>query len=269
MLASHDGPCFRRWREPLVWAALLLVMVSPSLAQTPSTGTLHPPARQKSSTATAPTAPQAAPRPSVQRAGKPAPLVKPNGPAHAQPVQRPAKAGAKAAAKSAAAPLAAGAASGAAIAAAPAMPAAPVRGTSTNLLLPRFASLRSDEVNLRAGPGVRYPIDWVYKRRSLPLQIEREFDVWRLVEDQDGVKGWVHQATLTGRRSFVVTGAERVMRREANDGASAVARLEPGVVGHIRSCEAGAEWCQVQVADYKGWLRRSEFWGTLPGEAID
>ncbi len=76
--------------------------------------------------------------------------------------------------------------------------------------LPRFASLKTDEVNLRTGPGLRYPIDWVYKRRDLPVQIEREFEVWRLVADQDGVKGWVHQATLAGRRTFVVTGGEQI-----------------------------------------------------------
>ncbi len=82
-------------------------------------------------------------------------------------------------------------------------PEAP-KGTNTGLPLPRFASLRADKVNMRAGPGERYPIQWVYHRRGLPVQIEREFDVWRLVEDSDGVKGWVHQATLAGARDFVV-----------------------------------------------------------------
>ncbi len=41
---------------------------------------------------------------------------------------------------------------------------------------------------------MRYPIEWVYKRRSLPVEILR-FDVWRLVQDPDGIKGWMHQAT--------------------------------------------------------------------------
>lgn len=80
----------------------------------------------------------------------------------------------------------------------------PTKGSNTGLPLPRFAALRADDVNMRAGPGQRYPIQWVYHRRGLPVQIEREFDVWRLVEDSDGVKGWVHQATLIGSRDFVV-----------------------------------------------------------------
>ncbi|MFW7268491.1 SH3 domain-containing protein [Gluconacetobacter sp. Hr-1-5] len=92
-------------------------------------------------------------------------------------------------------------------AAMPAEPPAPTdKGSVTGLPLPRFAALRADEVNMRSGPGQRYPIEWVYHRRDLPVKIEREFDVWRLVEDSDGQKGWVHQATLVGTRSFVIPG---------------------------------------------------------------
>ena len=131
----------------------------------------------------------------------------------------------------------------------PPKPAEPAKGSVTGLPLPRFASLKTDEVNLRSGPGVRYPIDWVYKRRDLPVQIQREFEAWRLVSDPDGVKGWVHQATLTGRRTFVVTGSEQVVRTDPRDTADPVARLKPGVVGRLRSCEVAATWCQVQVAD--------------------
>src|SRR5262249_10499346 len=87
------------------------------------------------------------------------------------------------------------------------------KGSNTGLPLPRFAALRSDEVNLRVGPGTRYPIQWVYKRRELPVEILREFEVWRLVEDTEGIKGWVHQATLTGRRSFIITGGDATLRR--------------------------------------------------------
>jgi SH3-like domain-containing protein len=135
--------------------------------------------------------------------------------------------------------------------------------------LPRWASLKADEVNLRTGPGTRYPIDWVYHRVNLPVQIEREFEVWRLIEDQDGVKGWVHQATLTGRRTFVVKGEEQVLRRTAAPTAAPVARLKPGVVGQIRACDAKADWCEVQVSDYRGFLRRADLYGLYPGESVN
>ncbi len=104
------------------------------------------------------------------------------------------------------------------------------QGQQYRLPLPRFASLKTDEVNLRTGPGLRYPIDWVYKRRDLPVEIEREFEVWRLIADSDGVKGWVHQATLVGRRTFVVVGAERTIRNAPKDdgGAGRAAQARRG-----------------------------------------
>lgn len=149
-------------------------------------------------------------------------------------------------------------------------PPQPDVGTITGLKLPRFVSLRSDEVNMRVGPGTRFPIEWQYHRRNLPVEILRELDVWRLVEDEDGIKGWVHQATLIGHRSFVVKkGPDAVMRRAPEDAAEPVAKLRPDVVGRIRSCASGAAWCQVQVEDYRGYLRRDQFWGTFPGEAVN
>jgi SH3-like domain-containing protein len=144
----------------------------------------------------------------------------------------------------------------------------PNKGSATGQPLPRWASLRTDEVNLRTGPGTRYPVEWVYRRRDLPVQIEREFEVWRLIEDQDGIKGWVHQATLTGRRSFVLRGKDQTLRRNAADDSSPVAILRAGVVGRIRACEATAAWCEVQVAEYRGWLKREVLWGLNINEAV-
>ncbi len=100
------------------------------------------------------------------------------------------------------------------------------------------------------------------------MQIEREFEVWRLISDQEGVKGWVHQATLVGRRTFVVTGGEHTIRTAASEQSEPLARVKPGVIGRIRACDAAAAWCQVQVADYRGWLPRDAFWGMMPGEGV-
>ncbi len=154
---------------------------------------------------------------------------------------------------------------------APAAPSVVVRrvGSVTGLALPRFASLRANLVNMRVGPGLRYPILWVYKRRHLPVEIWREFGAWRYVQDYEGVKGWMHQATLTRRRGFIVVGAQQVLREAPNPHAEAVARLNPGVVGWLRRCAAGAAWCEVEAGGYRGWLPRIAFWGALPHEAIE
>lgn len=150
----------------------------------------------------------------------------------------------------------------------PSRPAHPPKGPNTGLPLPRFVSLATDLVNLRVGPGLQYPVKWVYKRRGLPLEVLREFDVWRLVRDPYGTKGWVHEATITGTRSFIALGAVRALRAHPQATARVLARLDPGVIGLILHCDAGAAWCRVKVEGRRGWLRRTGFWGTFAGEAV-
>ena len=150
-----------------------------------------------------------------------------------------------------------------------ALPFSAMAAGGSGLPVPRFVSLKSDEVNVRTGPGTRYPISWVYKRRGLPVEIEREFDVWRLIRDADGTEGWVHEATLTGRRSLLVIGGERVLREAPADNAAIVARAGPGVVGRISHCAADSPWCEVEIKGYHGYLPRAAFWGSFPREAVN
>jgi SH3-like domain-containing protein len=134
--------------------------------------------------------------------------------------------------------------------------------------IPRFAALKTDDTNMRRGPGQRYPIDWVYQRRDLPVEVEREYDVWRLVRDPEGVQGWVHQVTLSDRRTFMVTDKDATLRADAKDTASAVAVLKVGVIGRLKECDEGSQWCQVQAGGYRGYLRRDQIWGLLPDEVV-
>lgn len=140
-------------------------------------------------------------------------------------------------------------------------------GSETQLPIPRFVSLRSDEVNLRAGPRTTYPVEWVYVRRDLPVEIVAEFDVWRKIRDWQGTTGWVHQSMLAGKRTVLITGGDRDLRREPADLAPIVARLASGAIGRLLECDG--PWCRIEVASYRGWLRREEFWGTYPNETIE
>ena len=154
----------------------------------------------------------------------------------------------------------------AALVLAPAAGSAQVPAKGESLPLPRFVSLRSEEVNLRAGPGVRYPVEWVFKRRHLPVEVLAEFEQWRKIRDSAGTEGWVHQSMLSGRRYAVVAGEIRTLRRNPEAAAGAVARLEPGVVGQLLECRD--EWCRLDAGGFRGWLARGEIWGVYPGEAV-
>jgi len=140
-------------------------------------------------------------------------------------------------------------------------------GVETNLPVPRFVSLRSGEVNLRTGPGTTYPVEWVYVRRGLPVEVIAEFDVWRRIRDWQNTVGWVHQSMLDGRRTALIVGADRSLLKDPIDTAQAVARLAPGVIARLLGCDG--PWCRIEAEGYRGWLRRDEFWGSYPKETIE
>lgn len=143
---------------------------------------------------------------------------------------------------------------------------APLRAAEEKLPLPRFVSLRAEEVNVRTGPGVRYPINWVFHKRDLPVEIVAEFENWRKVRDVDQAEGWVHQSMLSGRRSVVIVGGVRDLKSDPTAAATAIARLEPGVIGRLEKCDE--TWCKVTAAGYDGWLERRDLWGIYPHEQI-
>lgn len=144
---------------------------------------------------------------------------------------------------------------------------------ATGLPLPRYVSLHASEVNVRTGPGVRYPVDWVFHRRGLPVEILAEFDTWRKIRDAEGTEGWVHQSLLSGKRMLIVTGSAaekmRILRRKPSVDARAVAEAEENVIGKLLACPKKSDWCQVRLKGFDGWMKRGTFWGVYPDEVIN
>ena len=141
-------------------------------------------------------------------------------------------------------------------------------GTVTKLPVPRFVSLRSDQVNFRAGPGFQYPVTWVYQRAGLPVEIIGEFNEWRQVMAPDGGTGWVHMATIRARRTFFITAQQAVLRRSADPDAAPVAYLQNGVSGTLLGCNPQSDFCKAAAGQYTGYLAREDFWGAFPGEEV-
>jgi SH3-like domain-containing protein len=137
----------------------------------------------------------------------------------------------------------------------------------TALPLPRFVSLRASKINLRSGPGMNFPIQWVYQRRHMPVEVIAEYDTWRKIRDWQGTVGWVHQSMLDGSRYALITGGERALLHDPSDGAPATAKLKPGVIAGILRCQGA--WCRLDAEGYKGWLKRGEFYGVYPQEKLE
>src|SRR4051812_28309713 len=102
-------------------------------------------------------------------------------------------------------------------------PCAALAAGGSGLPVPRFVSLKPDDVNVRTGPGTRYPIQWVYHRSGLPVEIVDEYDVWRKIRDSDGTTGWVHKTMLEGKRNVLIKAKEsRIVRADPDMKARAI-----------------------------------------------
>lgn len=139
---------------------------------------------------------------------------------------------------------------------------------STGLPLPRFVSIKSDEANIRTGPGTRYPILWVYKKAGMPVEVIEEFDMWRKIRDAEGTTGWLHKNMLDGKRNAIVKGKKaQIVRIDHDKESKPLIKVAPSVI--VRLVECSLDWCRVQINGRKGWLEKSVLWGVYPNETIE
>lgn len=132
--------------------------------------------------------------------------------------------------------------------------------------VPRFVSLKPNEVNARVGPGPNYPIEWVYLKAGLPVEVIVEFDTWRKIRDIDQAEGWVHQNMLCSKRRGIVREPEVLLHSERSKMSPSLVRLQKGVVLDLLKCQDN--WCQVRIHEFKGWVEQVALWGVYPNEIL-
>ena len=141
-------------------------------------------------------------------------------------------------------------------------------GQSTGLPLPRYVSLKSDRVNLREGPSKDHRTSWVFQRAGLPVEITAEFENWRRIRDSEGTEGWVLQSLLSGRRTGLVAPWKRgevfPIYAKPVEGAALSAKLQSGVQGVLRKCDA--QWCRITGEGYDGFIPKVLLWGVYPDD---
>ncbi|HRJ11958.1 MAG TPA: SH3 domain-containing protein [Alphaproteobacteria bacterium] len=125
--------------------------------------------------------------------------------------------------------------------------------------LPRFVTIKAKEINIRTGPGERYPIDWVMQAKGWPLQVVAEYENWRRVKDWEGNMGWVHRAMLSNARAGVVQVETTTLRRAPSAEGTPLAHVKQGTHAEIKKCDAG--WCQVEFDEASGWIPAKTIWG--------
>lgn len=164
---------------------------------------------------------------------------------------------------------------------------------ATGLPLPRFVTLKAHRVNMRVGPGRDYQVQWLYVRKSLPMEVLQEFGNWRKVRDPNGVEGWVLHSLLSNKRAVIITPWDMAVRKQApSSGEQAdvstskpaptiamhaspradsriLAQIEAGKLAIIDECEKG--WCGLNLIsendiEVSGYVDQSLLWGVYPDE---
>jgi len=140
-------------------------------------------------------------------------------------------------------------------------------GSVTNRPLPRYVSMKAAEGNVRRGPSLTHRIDWVFKRRDMPLRITAEHGHWRRVEDRDGMGGWMHYSLLSGVRTVLIEKDMLALHARPDPNTPVMAALELGVVARLGKCDV--QWCELRSGGYKGWAPKGRIWGVKPAETRD
>ncbi len=138
------------------------------------------------------------------------------------------------------------------------------------LSIPRFASLKSNLINLRTGPGERFPIDWVYKRQGLPVEITDEFEHWRKIKDFEGTTGWVHKKMLSEKRTIMTFPNQKtVLFKKEKEDALPTAYLDGLIILTVIQCDHLSDFCKVRLQDLTGYVKKNEVFGLYPNEEVN
>ena len=133
-------------------------------------------------------------------------------------------------------------------------------GSVTGLDIPRYVSLKSNEVNLRVGPSTNYPIELTYTTKNLPVEVIDEFDAWRKIKDHQNTTGWLHKSLIQGDR-FILTGYKN------NNNVNLYNRPNGNIIGVIKKNNildlknCILHWCKVSLENINGWVLKKNIWG--------
>ena len=141
-------------------------------------------------------------------------------------------------------------------------------GQVTKYKIPRFVSLKSDDVNLRIGSSTNYPIILKYVTKNMPVEITDEYERWRKIRDREGNEGWIYGDLLKGDRFAII-----IKNNESNiyvfskpDG---VPIGEIGKLNIIKINVCLKKWCKIQFDKHKGWMNKKNLWGIYENETIN
>ena len=124
----------------------------------------------------------------------------------------------------------------------------------------KYLSLKNNIVNVRYGPGLNYPIKYVYKKKYLPVKIIDQKENFRKIIDFKKNSGWIHISQLTKPNSLIIL-ENKILFKKPSKFSKPIAKLIKGRLLLITKCKYN--WCRVKTDNYKGWIKNKEVWGSL------
>ena len=112
----------------------------------------------------------------------------------------------------------------------------------------KFLSLKKNKTNVRYGPGLDYPIKYVYRKVNLPVRQIDKKENWRRVIFLDNNSGWIHWSQLKPSNSIIPI-EEKILFKKPSKFSEPLDRLEKGRLLVIKKCED--EWCNVKTDNYR------------------
>ena len=124
-----------------------------------------------------------------------------------------------------------------------------------------FLSLKKNEVNLRQGPSLEYPIKLIYKKKYLPVIILDKSGPFRKIKDFENNTGWIHIALLSKKKSAINIKNNSILFKKPTIYSKPIARLELGRLLLVSKCDL--KWCKITSGDFKGWIDKNYLWGNV------
>ena len=122
----------------------------------------------------------------------------------------------------------------------------------------RFLMLKNDKVNVRYGPGFKYPVKFIYKKRFLPVKVIDNKENFRRIIDHKNNSGWIHVSQLKKVNSLIVS-EDTILFSKASKFSKPLAKLEKGKLLIVKKCQEN--WCKVSDENYLGWINTNNAWG--------
>ena len=121
-----------------------------------------------------------------------------------------------------------------------------------------YMSLKNKKVNVRYGPGLDYPIKFVFNKKNYPVEIIDQKENFRKILDFKKNSGWIHRSQLKKSSSFITLDTV-ILFSDSTKFSRPIAKIESGRLLNKKKCNLN--WCRVETGEQKGWVLKENLWG--------